>query len=192
MTFRADNGIQHTGREFRSSAATMGITLEYICVNTPEQNGHIESLHKTLKVRLASGVCRHEAKGAPDAAFVDCDNHGIHFALKYLAVSEFTWRHRQGSGGAIHGITGAMDVNRMPAKTGIHGRSPARLVSARTDTAPVCERPVGHEPAHFPGTDPVNPSGHMTSIMRHRTENRQGGDLRLVCYRARNSSVHLW
>ena len=49
LTLRVDNGSQYTSREFRSSVAALGITLEYIYVNTPEQNGHIESFHKTLK-----------------------------------------------------------------------------------------------------------------------------------------------
>ena len=30
--------------------ATLGITLECIYVNTPEQNGHIKAFHKTLKM----------------------------------------------------------------------------------------------------------------------------------------------
>ena len=49
LTLRVDNGTQYTSRDFRSSVAALGITLEYIYVNTPEQNGHIESFHKTLK-----------------------------------------------------------------------------------------------------------------------------------------------
>ncbi len=28
---------------------TLGLKIEHIAVNTPEQNGHIESFHKTLK-----------------------------------------------------------------------------------------------------------------------------------------------
>ncbi len=49
LTLRVDNGSQYTSREFRSSVAALGITLEYIYVNTPEQNGHIKSFHMTLK-----------------------------------------------------------------------------------------------------------------------------------------------
>ena len=41
LTIRIDNGSQYTSREFRSSVAALRITLEYIYVNTPEQNGHI-------------------------------------------------------------------------------------------------------------------------------------------------------
>ena len=39
LTLRVDNGSQYANREFRSSMAALGITLEYIYVNTPEQNG---------------------------------------------------------------------------------------------------------------------------------------------------------
>ena len=35
LTLRVDNGSQYTSREFRSSMAALGITLEYIYVNTP-------------------------------------------------------------------------------------------------------------------------------------------------------------
>ena len=49
LTLRVDNGSRYTSREFRSSVVALGITLEYICVNTPEQNGHIESFHRMLK-----------------------------------------------------------------------------------------------------------------------------------------------
>ena len=41
LTLRVDNGSQYTSREFRSSVVALGIILEYIYVNTPEQNGHI-------------------------------------------------------------------------------------------------------------------------------------------------------
>lgn len=49
LTLRVDNGSQYTSREFGGSAKALGIKLEYIYVSTPEQNGHIESFHKTLK-----------------------------------------------------------------------------------------------------------------------------------------------
>jgi len=48
-TIRADNGTQYTSNAFRKSMSVLGIKLEHIACNTPEQNGHIESFHKTLK-----------------------------------------------------------------------------------------------------------------------------------------------
>ena len=49
LTPRVDNRSQYTSRGFRSLMAALNIRLEYIYVNTPEQNGYIESVHKTLK-----------------------------------------------------------------------------------------------------------------------------------------------
>ena len=47
---RCDNGSQYRSKAFRESMRDLGINkLEFIYYNTPEQNGHIESFHKTLK-----------------------------------------------------------------------------------------------------------------------------------------------
>ena len=48
-TIRADNGSQYTSNAFKKSMSVLGLKLEHIACNTPEQNGHIESFHKTLK-----------------------------------------------------------------------------------------------------------------------------------------------
>ena len=45
-----NDGSQYTSKAFRKSMLTLGLKIEHIAVNTPaEQNGHIESFHKTLK-----------------------------------------------------------------------------------------------------------------------------------------------
>ena len=109
LTLRVDNGTQYTSRDFRSSAAALGITIQYSCANTPEQNGHIESFRHTLKKEYVwprEFADIHEDKEAPDAAFVDYNRCRIHSALKYLTPSEFAERHRQDSGGTTHDITG--------------------------------------------------------------------------------------
>ncbi len=50
LIIKADNdGSQYTSKAFRKSMLTLGLKIEHIAVNTPEQNGHIESFHKTLK-----------------------------------------------------------------------------------------------------------------------------------------------
>ena len=49
LATRVDNGSQHTGRGFRRSVDMLEARLEYTYVNTPQQNGHIKSFHKTLK-----------------------------------------------------------------------------------------------------------------------------------------------
>ena len=108
LTLRVDNGTQYTSRDFRSSAAALGITLEYIYVNTPEQNGHIESFHKTLKKEYVwprEFANIHEAQEVLDSAFKDYNQYRIHSALKYLTPSEFAERHRQDLEGTTHDIT---------------------------------------------------------------------------------------
>ena len=85
LTLRVDNGSQYTSREFRSSVAALGITLEYIYVNTPEQNGHIESFHKTLKKEYVwprEFADIREAREAILAAFHDYNHTRIHSALE--------------------------------------------------------------------------------------------------------------
>jgi transposase InsO family protein len=49
LSLRVDNGPQYRSNAFRESMKVLGIRLEFIFRNTPEQNGHIESFHKTLK-----------------------------------------------------------------------------------------------------------------------------------------------
>ena len=92
LKLRVDNGSQYTSHDFRKSAASLQIELEYIYVNTPEQNGHIESFHKTLKKEYVwpqefADIA--QAKKALDAAFEDYNNERIHSALGYLTPSEF-------------------------------------------------------------------------------------------------------
>ena len=109
LTLRVDNGSQYTSREFRSSMAALRINLEYIYVNTPEQNGHIEAFHKTLKKEYVwprEFADIQEAKEAMLAAFEDYNHRRIHSALRYLTPSEFAGKYRQGSEGAIPDITG--------------------------------------------------------------------------------------
>lgn len=104
LVLRIDNGSQYTSRDFRSSMAALQITIEYIYVNTPEQNGHIESFHKTLKKeyiwpREFSNM--KEAEGALQEAFDDYNNDRVHSALGYATPSEFAqrWqRHNPESG----------------------------------------------------------------------------------------------
>ena len=109
LTLRVDNGSQYTSREFRSSMAALGIALEYIYVNTPEQNGHIESFHKTLKKEYVwprEFADIREAKGAILAAFEYYNHCRIHSALRYRTPSEFAGQYRQDAEGAIPDIEG--------------------------------------------------------------------------------------
>ncbi len=49
LRIRTHNGSQYTSRELRESTKSLGMQHDFIWENTPEQNGHIESFHKTLK-----------------------------------------------------------------------------------------------------------------------------------------------
>lgn len=108
LTLRADNRSQYVSRKFRSSATALGITPKCIYVNTPEQNGHIESFHKTLKKEYVwprEFTDVREDKKTLNNAFEDYDHCRIHFALKYLTPSEFVELYKQNSEGIILDIT---------------------------------------------------------------------------------------
>ena len=49
LMLRSDNGSQFSSSAFMYSVKAPGIRQEFIQVSTPEQQGHIESLHSTLK-----------------------------------------------------------------------------------------------------------------------------------------------
>ena len=59
---------------------------EFIWKNTPEQNGHVESFHKTFKKEY---IWPHEFKNyqkaeeVPAAAFADYNTERTHSAIKY-------------------------------------------------------------------------------------------------------------
>jgi len=92
LTIRVDNGSQYISNDFQKSIQILGAELEFIYYNTPEQNGHIESFHKTLKKEY---IWPHdfgsyqEAEVAIIQAFDDYNNHRIHSALGYRTPSEF-------------------------------------------------------------------------------------------------------
>ena len=70
----------------------LGIRHEFIWKNTPEQNGHVESFHGTLKREY---IWPHEFARFQDAevilarAFADYNEHRIHSALGYVTPNEF-------------------------------------------------------------------------------------------------------
>jgi len=92
LTIRADNGSQYTSNAFRKSMSVLGLKLEHIAVNTPEQNGHIESFHKSLKkeyVWTMDFLDYQQAEAAIRGAFADYNQHRIHSSLGYLTPYEF-------------------------------------------------------------------------------------------------------
>ena len=100
LRLRTDNGTQYSSREFRKSMQTLGIRHEFIWRNTPEQNGHVESFHGTLKREY---VWPHEFARFQDAevvlakAFVDYNKDRIHSALGYLTPNEFVLKLEGGN-----------------------------------------------------------------------------------------------
>ena len=95
LTIEVDNGSQYTGRDFRRTVDALGARLEYIYVNTPKQNGHIESSHKTLKKEYA---WQYEFKDAEEVevallkALDAYNRHRIHSAIGYATPDEFAKR----------------------------------------------------------------------------------------------------
>ena len=92
LRLRTENGLQCISRKFREAMKALGIQHEFIWKHTPEQNGHVESFHGTLKLEY---VWPHEFARFQDAkvvlarAFADCNNDRIHSALGYVTPNEF-------------------------------------------------------------------------------------------------------
>ena len=92
LRLRTDNGPQYGGREFKKVMQVLGIRHEFIWKHTPEQNGHVESFHGTLKKEY---VWPHDFARLQDAevvlakAFVDYNEDRIHSVLGYITPSEF-------------------------------------------------------------------------------------------------------
>jgi putative transposase len=92
LTLRCDNGSQYRSKAFRESMRALGVKLEFIYYNTPEQNGHIESFHKTLKKEyLWSQDFRNyqDAEVAIAEAFKDYNGNRPHSSLGYKTPYEF-------------------------------------------------------------------------------------------------------
>ncbi len=92
LRIRSDNGVQYTSRAYKKTPGLLGIVPEYIYHNTPEQNGHVESSHKTLKREF---VWPYEFGSAQEAeeqlawAYVDYNQNRIHSALGDMTPDEY-------------------------------------------------------------------------------------------------------
>lgn len=92
LTLRCDNGPQYTSHAFKDSMDALGLRLEYILYHTPEQNGFVESFHKTLKreyIWPRELGSYQEAEVAIADAFTDYNTRRIHSSLGYKTPSEF-------------------------------------------------------------------------------------------------------
>jgi len=92
LRVRTDNGTQYKSHATRNSIKLLGIQQEFIWHHTPQQNGHVESFHKTLKKEY---IWPHEFANFSEAeivlanAFADYNHSSIHSALGYLTPDEF-------------------------------------------------------------------------------------------------------
>ncbi len=99
LIIQTDNGPQYTSPEFQKSVLLLGVEQKFIWNHTPEQNGHVESFHKTLKKEyiwpreLAN---YQQAQQIIEEAFQDYNRDRIHSALKYATPDEFleAWEMR--------------------------------------------------------------------------------------------------
>lgn len=92
VRLRSDHGPQYGSEAFRASMRILGVKQEFIALNTPEQNGHVESFHKTLKreyVWTRDFQSFQEAAEAIQEAYVDYNQHRIHSALGYQTPYEY-------------------------------------------------------------------------------------------------------
>lgn len=97
LTLRVDNGSQYTSRKFIESMKALGVRVEHIFANTPEQNGHMESFHGKLKREyIWANEFRNyqEAEIALSKAFIDYNEKRPHSSLGYRTPVEFLneWR----------------------------------------------------------------------------------------------------
>ena len=92
LRLRTDNGTQYINNGFRNTVSIFGIKHEFIWKHTPEQNGHVESFHKTLKKKY---LWRHEFASCQKVekiltdAFADYNRERIHSAIGYMVPVEF-------------------------------------------------------------------------------------------------------
>ena len=92
VRLRTDHGSQYGSRAFKESMRVLQVKQEFIAVNTPEQNGHMESFHKTLKreyVWTRDFQSFQEAADAMQEAYLDYNQRRIHSALGYLTPYEY-------------------------------------------------------------------------------------------------------
>ena len=92
LTLQCDNGSQYTSRNFRKAVSLLGIHLKFIWNHTPQQNGHIESFHNTLKREYIwphDFANYQEAEAVIAEAFRDYNQDRLHSALRYVPPKEF-------------------------------------------------------------------------------------------------------
>jgi len=92
VRLRTDRGPQYESEAFKESMKILRVKQEFIAIHTPEQNGHMESFHKTLKreyIWTRDFQNFQEASETIQEAHIDYNQHRIHSALGYLTPYEY-------------------------------------------------------------------------------------------------------
>ena len=92
IRIRCDNGSQYTSGEFRKAMSVLGIKVEHIWVSTPQQNGHVESFHNTLKrdyVHTRDFESFQDAAAWLAVARKDYNANRVHSSIGWVPPDEF-------------------------------------------------------------------------------------------------------
>ena len=92
LVLRSDNGSQFSSSAFMESVKALGISQEFMANSTSEQQGHIESLHSTLKTEYIWPMEFGNYEAVAEymlQEFSDYNNAGLHFAIGYSTLKEF-------------------------------------------------------------------------------------------------------
>ena len=92
LRLRTDNGPQYISRKLREAMQARGAQQEFIWKHAPEQNGHMESFHGTLKREHVwpNGFARfQDAEVVLVRAFADYNDDRMHSAPGYVTLNEF-------------------------------------------------------------------------------------------------------
>ena len=95
LTLRVDNGPQYGSKLFRKAMKLLGIRLEYIQKQTPEDNGDIESFHNSLKTDYIwpnDLETFEDAEKLMEYAFNDYNTVRPHSSISFLPPDEFEKR----------------------------------------------------------------------------------------------------
>ena len=98
LVIQTDNGSQYISKKFRDSMKALGVSHQFIWRHTPQQNGHVESFHKTLKKEYLwphDFANYQEAETVIANAFVDYNKARIHSVLGYITPHEFVARWKK-------------------------------------------------------------------------------------------------
>lgn len=93
LVIRTDNGSQYVSKKFRGNYNFGCKTgAAYLASYPPQQNGYVESFHKTLKKEYLwpyEFANYQDAESVISKAFDDYNNYRIHSALRYITPDEF-------------------------------------------------------------------------------------------------------